>query len=141
MQPCSTMKYLILHHYNHSSSLSLSTSSSSPPLPSLSLSPLLPPLPHPLSHYPPPSLIIPLPSHPSLSLPPLLLPSHPPLSVCVCVCACAVLSNGISHSPCYRFMTRWGDWMWCRSKSHMLFNKKSQLPEGIVIYTWVVRYA
>jgi len=50
-----------------------------------------------------------------------------------------VLSQGTSHSPCYRFMTRWGDWVWCRSKSKMVFNKKTQLPEGIVIYTWIVR--
>ena len=51
-----------------------------------------------------------------------------------------VLSRGRSHSPCYRFLSHWGDWIWVRSKSHMIFNSRSQLPEAIVIYTWIVRY-
>ncbi len=51
-----------------------------------------------------------------------------------------VLSRGESHSPCYRILSRWGDWMWVRSKSYMMYNQRSQLPEGIVIYTWIVRY-
>lgn len=50
-----------------------------------------------------------------------------------------VLSRGRSHSPCYRFLSHWGDWIWVRSKSHMIFNGRSQLPEAIVIYTWIVR--
>lgn len=53
----------------------------------------------------------------------------------------AVLSRGRSFSPCYRFMSRWGDWVWVRSKSYMLYNPISHLPEGISIYTWIVRLA
>lgn len=52
-----------------------------------------------------------------------------------------VLSRGRSFSPCYRFMSRWGDWVWVRSKSYMLYNPISHLPEGISIYTWIVRLA
>ena len=53
----------------------------------------------------------------------------------------SVLSRGRSFSPCYRFMSRWGDWVWVRSKSYMLYNPISHLPEGIAIYTWIVRLA
>ena len=50
-----------------------------------------------------------------------------------------VLSRGHSNSPCYRFLSHWGDWIWVRSKSQVIFNTRSQLPEAVVIYTWIVR--
>ena len=69
-----------------------------------------------------------------LSLVPSSLPFPLPSSL-------PVLSRGRSFSPCYRFMSRWGDWVWVRSKSYMLYNPISHLPEGIAIYTWIVRLA
>lgn len=67
---------------------------------------------------------------------PLLPPSLPLLSLSL-----TVLSQGHSHSPCYRFMSRWGDWLWVRSKSYVTYNPISHMPDGLLIYTWIVRCA
>nr|QIA61845.1 hypoxia-inducible factor 1-alpha-like protein [Halichondria panicea] len=64
---------------------------------------------------------------------------HPEDLTATSSCHMNLLSKGESHSPCYRILSRWGDWMWVRSKSYMVYNQHNQLPEGIVIYTWVVR--
>lgn len=53
----------------------------------------------------------------------------------------AVLVKGYSHSPCYRFMNRSGDWVWVRSKSHVTYDSVTHLPNGLSIYTWIVRWA
>ena len=50
-----------------------------------------------------------------------------------------VLAKGRSHSSCYRFMTRSGDWVWVRSKSCVTYDAISHLPNGLSIYTWIVR--
>ena len=51
-----------------------------------------------------------------------------------------VLVKGHSHSPCYRFMARSGDWVWVRSKSCVTYDAITHLPNGLSIYTWIVRY-
>ena len=50
-----------------------------------------------------------------------------------------VLVKGHSHSPCYRFMARSGDWVWVRSKSCVTYDAITHLPNGLSIYTWIVR--
>lgn len=96
-------------------------------LPSLSLSPSLSPSLPPLLF--PRRLSLPLSLPYSLLAASLSLSPSPP----------TVLSQGHSHSPCYRFMSRWGDWLWVRSKSYVTYNPISHMPDGLLIYTWIVR--
>ena len=68
----------------------------------------------------------------SLSLS-LSLPLLPPLSPSL------VLTKGYSHSCCYRFLSRSGDWVWVRSKSNVCYDPVTHLPNGLNVYTWIVR--
>lgn len=54
-------------------------------------------------------------------------------------CHVNLLSHGRSHSPCYRFLSHWGEWVWVRSKSFVTYNGPNHMPDGLIIYTWIVR--
>ncbi|XP_019850799.1 PREDICTED: single-minded homolog 2-like [Amphimedon queenslandica] len=65
---------------------------------------------------------------------------HPGDLMATSSCHTQLLVKGRSHSPCYRFMARSGDWVWVRSKSCVTYDSITHLPNGLSIYTWIVRY-
>jgi hypothetical protein len=64
---------------------------------------------------------------------------HPQDLTAISSCHMNLLTQGHSHSPCYRFMSRWGDWLWVRSKSYVTYHPISHMPDGLLVYTWIVR--
>jgi len=50
-----------------------------------------------------------------------------------------VLNNGRSASPSYRFLTKWGDWVWVRTCSEVTFDPVTHLPVSLTLWTWIIR--
>lgn len=54
-------------------------------------------------------------------------------------CHANLLIKGRSQSPCFRLLSRWGDWVWVKSRSYVTYSPSTHLPDGVVVYTWIIR--